>query len=140
MRQLKSEAEVARGDYRTLLAAAKGLHAHIGEALASQQAPLQQWYEEVKRAFLFLMDAAEGAKRGAGDASDALRASEVAVEEGRARILMLEDHLSRYEHDASAKANRISELQVAIDHASLTDLAQSLCSTGAARSAGAFGW
>lgn len=50
---------------------------------------------QVQRAFLFLMDASETAKRDGGALGDRLRGCEVALEEARGRGLMLEEAISR---------------------------------------------
>lgn len=111
LRALRADAEQVRADYATLVAGARALHSHIGEALAGVQLPLTQWYEEVQRAFLYLMDAGETAKRARDDAVDASSASSVALEEARARGLMLEEALSRAEHDIASKTARLAEAQ-----------------------------
>lgn len=110
LRQLQANADASKADFATLVAATRSLHAHIGDALGGQQAPMQQWYEEVQRGFLYLMDIAENAKKASGEANDRLRGCEVALEEARSRGLMLEEAISRAEHDLAARNNRLSEL------------------------------
>jgi chromosome segregation ATPase len=110
VRQLRAEAEQGREDLAVLSQALRSLHSRVGETLNTQQAPLAAWYEDVQRAFLFLMDTAEAAKKARAEAEAEARALALALEDSRSARALLEDRLARVDQDVQAHKARTEDL------------------------------
>ena len=56
VRRLKEDAMSAQDDIGSLAAELRVLSNTVARVASAQQTPLDEWYAEVKKAFLFLMD------------------------------------------------------------------------------------
>lgn len=111
VRQLKEDATTSRDDVGSLAAEMRVLSMTVSRVSSAQQGPLDEWYTEVKKAFLFLMDQVEKARKESEDAKDNAQAAELLHEEERSRSLMLEDDKSKLEHEVSSTCLYLSVSQ-----------------------------
>jgi len=111
LRQLANEFSSIQNDYASLTRAVKNLVTHMDTNMGDKvgQQPLDAWYDEAKKTFVLLVDRVQGERRRADIERDNTRAAELNCEELRSRVLMLEEGLSKAEHEAFTKGALLKE-------------------------------
>lgn len=111
LRQLANEFSSIQNDYASLTRAVKNLVTHMDNTMGDKvgQQPLDAWFDEAKKTFVLLVDRVHGERRRADIERDNTRAAELNIEELRSRVLMLEEGLSKAEHEAFTKGALLKE-------------------------------
>jgi chromosome segregation ATPase len=111
VKALRADADAVLQENALLSASVKALQSKIADTLAAQTVPMNQWFEEVKRSFSFLIEAIEAGKQERSHAQDALASLQVVLEETRSRSLMSDEVASRAQHELSHLQSRVHALE-----------------------------
>lgn len=109
LRQLATDAATSRDEFSLAVNDMKSLERAVIALSAEGANPMEEWYAEIKKGFLFMMDRVSAARDETEDARDDLARMELKYQEQRSKAVMLEEQVDSLQHDIAERDRRAAD-------------------------------